>query len=296
MTTQGSPQTTQVLELLRWLLIAVFVVIGWMTLSFLAKILAPILAALGIAYLLNPVLERLVRRGVPRTLGAGLLLITFVALILGAVIAAIPAVANQIGEFVHDLPRLMANLDVWLHDHFGMTLPDDWRHYLTKENLENTFGAEGPLRQLATAALGGIFTLLAVIAEFLLVPVFAFYFLVDWPNLLRRIDHMIPAAQAPRRARSSARSTASSPAGFAVRRSSPRSSRSCTRSASGPSGCRCRLPIGLLVGALTVIPFVGTSVGAAIAALVTVANGSSFENSAWSAASSSYFTCSRPAT
>jgi len=35
--------------MLRWLLIAIFVVLGWMTLSYLAKVLAPVLAALGIA-------------------------------------------------------------------------------------------------------------------------------------------------------------------------------------------------------------------------------------------------------
>jgi len=42
--------------MLRWLLIAVFVVLGWIILSYLTGVLAPILAALGVAYLLNPVL------------------------------------------------------------------------------------------------------------------------------------------------------------------------------------------------------------------------------------------------
>ena len=265
------------LELLRWLLIAVFVVIGWVTLSYLAKILAPILAALGIAYLLNPILERLVRRGVSRGLGAGLLLISFIALIAGAVALAIPAVAAQVNHFVHDLPRLMANLDVWLHDHFGFQLPEDWRQYLTKENLEKTFGAEGPLRELATAALGGVFTLLAVIAEFLLVPVFAFYFLLDWPNLLRRIDHMIPPRKR-RGVREVLREIDRVVAGW-VRGQGIVTSILAVLYAVGFSivDMPLSVPIGLLVGALTVIPFVGTFVGAGIAAIVTVADGASFE-------------------
>ena len=61
----------------RWLLILIFVVVGWLTLSYLTGVLGPILAALGMAYLSNPVLELLVRRGVSRTLGAALLLVTF---------------------------------------------------------------------------------------------------------------------------------------------------------------------------------------------------------------------------
>jgi predicted PurR-regulated permease PerM len=65
-------ESAQVVSLLRWLLILVFVVLGYFVLSYLAGVLAPILTALGIAYLLNPVLERMVRYGVSRALGAGL--------------------------------------------------------------------------------------------------------------------------------------------------------------------------------------------------------------------------------
>ena len=42
--------------MLRWALIIIFVAFGWIVLSYIAKVLAPVLAALGIAYLLNPVL------------------------------------------------------------------------------------------------------------------------------------------------------------------------------------------------------------------------------------------------
>ena len=56
----------QVLVLVRWLLIISFVVLGWIVLAYMAHVLAPILAALGIAYLLNPVADALTRRGMSR--------------------------------------------------------------------------------------------------------------------------------------------------------------------------------------------------------------------------------------
>ncbi len=273
----GTPdQTQQVMGMLRWLLIAVFVVLGWAVLSYLAKVLAPVLAALGIAYLLNPVLERLVRQGVSRPLGAGLLLLTFLALIISAIAAAIPAIAHQITDFIHDAPRYVANLDMWLHDTFGIELPDDWKKYLSKENFEK-LGAAGPVQKLATAALGGLFALLGILAEFLLVPVFAFYFLVDWPNLLRRIDHMVP----PRKrsdVRSIMREIDGVVAGW-VRGQGIVTAILAVLYAIGFTivGMPLSLPIGLLVGALTVIPFVGTAVGAAIAAIVTLADGASMQ-------------------
>jgi predicted PurR-regulated permease PerM len=263
--------------MLRWLLIAVFVVLGWLTLSYLAKILAPVLAALGIAYLLNPVLERLVRAGLPRAFGAALLLVTFIAIIVSAIALAIPAIAHQVTDFIHDLPRLVANVDLWLHDHFGLELPEDWRKYLTKENLEKAMGAGGALQELATAALGGVFALLAVVAEFLLVPVFAFYFLVDWPNVLRRVDHMIPPRKR-REVRSIMREIDRVVAGW-VRGQGIVTSILAVLYAIGFTivGMPLSVPIGLLVGALTVIPFVGTFVGAGIAGAVTLADGASME-------------------
>ena len=262
--------------MLRWLLIAIFVVLGWIVLRFLATVLAPILAALGIAYMLDPVLERLVRRGVPRMLGAAILLALCVTLIVGAVTFAAPRVYDQALEFAGDLPRMLDNLSSWLHTHVGVEIPSDWKAYVTKEHIQGAFTG-GPLRELATAAVGGVFHLLGVMAEMLLIPVFSFYFLVDWPNLLRRIDHMIPPRRR-REVRDIAREIDGVVAGW-VRGQAIVTTILAILYAVGFTlvDMPLSLPIGLLVGALTVIPFVGTFVGAAIAALVTVADGGSMQ-------------------
>ena len=185
--------SVQVLGLLRWLLIMVFVVLGYFVLSYLAAVLAPILTALGIAYLLNPVLERLVHRGVSRAVGAGLLLITFVAVLAITITFFAPTVAHQLSEFVTNLPQFVENLMVWTKQHVGIELPSVWKEYVASDHLQSVLSdASGPLREIATAAVGGVFSVLGVFAELLLIPVFSYYFLTDWPNLLRRIDHMVP--------------------------------------------------------------------------------------------------------
>jgi predicted PurR-regulated permease PerM len=119
--------------------------------------------------------------------------------------------------------------------------------------------------------------ILGALAEMLLVPVFAFYFLADWPNLLRRIDHMVP----PRR-RATVRELARRIDGVIsnwVRGQAIVTSILAVLYAIGFSivGMPLSVPIGLLVGALTVIPFVGTAVGAGIAALVTLGSGGSMQ-------------------
>jgi predicted PurR-regulated permease PerM len=138
-------------------------------------------------------------------------------------------------------------------------------------------GASGAVQAIATAALGGVFALLAVVAEFLLVPVFAFYFLVDWPNLLKRADHVVPPRKR-REFRNVMRDIDRVVAGW-VRGQAIVTTILAVLYAIGFTavGMPLSLPIGLLVGALTVIPFVGTFVGAAIAGLVTLADGASMQ-------------------
>jgi predicted PurR-regulated permease PerM len=268
--------SAQVLGLLRWLLIMTFVVLAYLVLSYLAAVLAPILTAFGIAYLLNPLLERLVKRGASRAVGAGLLLVTFVAIVAVAITFFAPTVAHQLSEFVTNLPRFFDNLTAWTKQHLNVQIPSDWKAYVASESLPDTLGsASGPFRELASAAVGGVFSVLGVLAELLLVPVFSFYFLTDWPNILRRLDHMIP----PRRradVREVARDIDRVVAGW-VRGQAIVTTTLAILYAIGFTviGMPLSLPIGLLVGGLTVIPFVGTFVGASIALLVTLADGGS---------------------
>ena len=260
--------------MLRALLIAVFVVLGWIVLRYLASVLAPILAALGIAYMLNPLLDRLVRRGVPRILGAALLLVAVVAVIAGAITVMAPKIANQLAQFFDDLPRMIDNLNAWTKDHLHTELPAEWKAFV--KTAKHSIGA-GPLSELATAAVGGVFHLLGLLAEMLLVPVFSFYFLLDWPNLLKRIDHMIPP-RGRREVREIALEIDTVISGW-VRGQAIVTTLLAMLYAIGFTivGMPLSLPIGLLVGALTVIPFVGTFAGAAIAALVTIADGASVQ-------------------
>jgi predicted PurR-regulated permease PerM len=113
------------------------------------------------------------------------------------------------------------------------------------------------------------------LAESLLVPVFAFYFLVDWPHLVRRIDHVVPPRRR-REVREIAHEIDRVVAGW-VRGQAIVTAILAALYAIGFTvvGMPLSLPIGLLVGLLTVIPFVGTFVGASIALLVTLGSGGS---------------------
>lgn len=255
--------------MVRWLLILVFVVIGWWVISTLAAILAPILAALGIAYLLDPVLEKMVARGMSRALGATILLFGFLGTIIGLGVLLIPQAITQIAAFVADLPDMVERASVEIGERTGF----DLQSHLNATELQAMFEkAAGPLQHIAEVALGGAFAVLGFLAEMLLVPVFAYYFLLDWKHIKSRITRIIP----PRKrgkfldllgeidgvvagwVRGQAIVTTSLAILYAV--------------AFWIEGVPLAIPIGLLVGALTIIPFVGTFVGAGITGLVLLLN------------------------
>lgn len=271
-----APQPTQlnrVLGLVRILLIIVFVVLAYLVTSYLASVLAPILAALGIAYLLNPVLEAVVRRGhVNRTIGAGLLVAGFLGSLALAIALLWPRVTHQVTLFFDDLPRMFDNLTAWAKERLGVELPSDWKDLVMHHARP---GDAGPIRDLVQNVLGGAFSVLGTVAELLLVPVFAFYFMADWPHFLKRIDHVVPP-----RNRAAVREIAHEidrvVAGW-VRGQAIVTLILAALYSIGFTivGMPLSLPIGLLVAVLTVIPFVGTFVGAGIALLVTLADGGS---------------------
>jgi predicted PurR-regulated permease PerM len=263
----------QIVTMVRWLLILLFVVLGWIVLRYAAIVLAPVLAAFGIAYLLQPVLNRLVARGIPRAVAALALLGLFTAVLVTLIMVFIPMIAHQVKVFVGDLPRLIDNLSAWISGTFGVDVPTDWKSYLKSPEITGIVGdASGPVRELAAAAVGGVLRVLGVLAELLLVPVFAFYFLVDWPRITDRVIRVVPPRKRGRTldilreidgvvsgwVRGQATVTAILAVLYAI--------------AFSIAGMPLAIPIGLLVGVLTVIPFIGTFVGAAIAIGITLAD------------------------
>jgi len=251
--------------MVRWLLILVFVVIGWFVLSTLAGILAPILAAFGIAYLLDPVLERMVARGLSRALAATVLLFGFLGGVIGVLVVLIPEAITQVAAFIDGVPAMFERASVWLLERTGF----DLKAHLNADELQlMAEKVAGPLEHVAQVAVGGVFAVLGFLAEMLLVPVFAYYFLLDWKGIQGRVRKIIPPRNRARVldilgeidgvvsgwVRGQAIVTTLLAIFYAV--------------AFWLIGVPLAIPLGLLVGALTIIPFVGTIVGATITGVV----------------------------
>lgn len=164
----------------------------------LHEILLPFVAAIALAYLLDPVVEWFEQKGVNRAAaGLGLIILFYVGL-AGALVIAIPVVGSELAILVDKLPEYIRQLED--------LVSDPKRPWLRKIVGEGLLEAEQSAGQLATMAADWIPSLLrsvwsdsqALISIFSLLfvtPIITFYLLKGWKHLIAAIDHSIPTAQ-----------------------------------------------------------------------------------------------------
>jgi predicted PurR-regulated permease PerM len=158
-------------------------------------ILAPLLLAVVIVYILNPLVTWLHTHGVPRVLGALIGFIVFFSAVALLAILLAPDIVNQTEGFVDRFPQLFddtgeqlqallaslgfADVTVWTYDQALDYLNDP----ANRDTLTSLF-----LSRIGTVT-AGIFEFILV---FLIGPVLAFYFLVDLPNTQVRLVDVFP--------------------------------------------------------------------------------------------------------
>ena len=160
-----------------------------------ALILAPFLLSLALAYVLKPAVSWLDGRGVPRLLGVSLALVGAVLLILLLILLLVPIVSELAPMLREQLPDMAARawhgLVPWLTQ-MGVRVPQelsDLRPVLVK--LFNTHGEQWAAAVLSSLRVGGS-VVLTLSGLAVLVPVLAFYWLMDWDGLMDRARGLIP--------------------------------------------------------------------------------------------------------
>lgn len=88
----------------------------------LADVLLPFVAGLALAYLLDPIADRLERLGLGRLTASLLILAVFVIGLVVALLLVVPLAANQISALIATLPGMVSRLQGILADRAGPLL------------------------------------------------------------------------------------------------------------------------------------------------------------------------------
>jgi predicted PurR-regulated permease PerM len=184
--------------------LAALVLILWL----LGDVLMPFAAAVAIAYLLDPVADRLEKAGVSRLGATLLILIGFVLTIVLITALLAPALGRQVAAFINELPGIAARLrDLVTEQGAGVLArlaPLAERFGL---ELDTSTGAlqgsvsdfTGEAAKYAAGVLKGLWSggraLVGVASLLVITPVVAFYILLDWDRMIAKVDSWIPLDQ-----------------------------------------------------------------------------------------------------
>lgn len=179
----------------KWLILATVIVSGYL-LYLLAPILTPFLISIFLAYIGDPVVDRLQTIKFSRTLSV--VFIFFLMLIMGLcfLLTVFPLIKDQVRLLLTRIPEMIDWVQLkfipWLSQEFGFP-PDSFDLAGLKESLIGHWQTVGNVagKFLAKVSASGQLILLWV-SYILLVPVVTFYLLRDWDILVERIRELIP--------------------------------------------------------------------------------------------------------
>lgn len=179
---------------LNWLI--AIAVTGWL-LYLLAPVLTPFVAAALLAYVGDPLADRLEKLKLPRTLAvAAVFLITFVVLAL-LILMVGPLIKTQVSALFDALPEIARQVEqVWLPTFRGWLQVDageDVGIAAFLANYSELFGSWSGKVLMSVGKSGG--ALVAAVLSLFLVPILTFYLLRDWDYILLHVGAVVPESQ-----------------------------------------------------------------------------------------------------
>lgn len=234
----------------------------------LSPILTPFVLAAILAYMGDPLVDKLEARRIPRTLGVLIVMAGLIGLVVVILVVLIPLFEEQAVTFMQNLPQYLeairSFIAPWL-DRFGI----DFELNLAgiQEALRKNLPGQGLAQKLIPTLTTGGLALIEFVTNLVLMPVVLFYVLRDWDRMVAAIDETIPLRWRDE-VRSLARDVDNMLGQFLRGQLSVMFLLAAFYVAGlWIVGLDFALPIGILAGLLTFIPYLGAIVGFVLATL-----------------------------
>ena len=161
------------------LILGFLLILGFTLVFFLGNMLAPVLAAIVIAYLLEGLVGLLERRKFPRLAAVLVVFIFFMVSLLALLVILLPLLSRQLGQLLQQLPAMFAKGQSLL-----IQLPEKYPGYVTEAQIRQIIAAlssqiTGLAQQILSFSLASVRGLIAGIIYLILVPLMVFFFLKD---------------------------------------------------------------------------------------------------------------------
>ena len=157
---------------------------------FLGDILLPFVLGAAIAYLLDPIVDRLERLGTGRVLGTILILMAAFFVLFFIFLLLIPLVIDQFRLLAAAAPDLVTSVQALVLNQIASISPESEALNSTVSNLSTM--AQEKLGIIFGSVMASAISLIDVIMLMVITPVVAVYLLVDWDRILEKINELLP--------------------------------------------------------------------------------------------------------
>jgi len=173
-------------------ILSVSLVVGFVVILTFGQMLAPVLASIVIAYLLDGAVEKTHQLGAPRISAVVLVFVLFMSFLIFALFWLVPRLSYQVTQLVRELPNIIA-----LGQESLLQLPQAYPSLFTEAQVSDLI--EAIRSEIATMSqhvlsmsLPAVFGLMSIMVYLILVPVLAFFFLKDKDSILEWFSTSLP--------------------------------------------------------------------------------------------------------
>ncbi len=184
----------------RWQLVALILGVC-LVLYVLGPVLTPFAAAAIFAYLFDPLVDRLQRWKLSRTLATTIVFLVLLIALIVILVLLVPYIERQIATLIRKLPDWIAWLQSdgipWLNARFDLSLEAPDMQQIAGIVQEHWKEAGGAAATIALAVSKSGLTVVSWVIHLIIVPVAFFYLLRDWHAMVDSVHDLLPRAVEP---------------------------------------------------------------------------------------------------
>ncbi|MDA9296437.1 AI-2E family transporter [Porticoccaceae bacterium] len=174
------------------LLLTIILIVSLIVFATLGAVLGPVFAALILSFLLQGVVNMLVRHGVPRVLALVSTYLLFVAGFVSVIVGLIPIIGRQTSLLIGELPNMIAGLR-----DLAVALPERYAEYVSPEQFQSITQRLSEevgrlLEQALSFSISSFPGIIGVMIYLVLVPLLVMFMLKDKDQLLLFLSNLLP--------------------------------------------------------------------------------------------------------
>ncbi len=174
------------------LILTILIIVGIVVMMTLGGVIAPLLWSLVLSFMLQGLVNSMVRMNMSYRLAVYLTYLVFLSSMLLIIFILLPFTWSRLELFINELPNMMGQLRTFL-----LLLPENYPELFTESqiqswinSIQNALGQMG--QDILSYSVSSITRLVTIVVYTILVPIMVFFMLKDADKLLNWLENWLP--------------------------------------------------------------------------------------------------------